>query len=229
MSIIRDKVYRETYRVADDSLNRYELYVGEDAQPDFDASDQPVATSATLPISYTPTPADSGQSKQLYCVTRKRNQYDMLSHNQHPTIVTIDDLGEEELGPLSAPEISNITDGATGEIVVAARYPRDVDTNEADTWDVYVEAGVDPDPDLDTPVLTQAFGKPGVEHQIVARIDGLTPGTTYHVMVTVRRAEESGSGEIGESPVVQHTTAVTYNIDAENAEIFGGSEYELGT
>ena len=223
MSITHDKVYRDSYRVADDSLNRYELYVGEDALPDFDSSDQPVATSATLPFSYTPDPADSALTKVLNIVVRKRNQFNLLSHNQYPTLIEIDDMGDEELGPLSAPEILRVTDETNGEIVVTARYPRDVDQNEADTWEIYVELGVDPDPDLDTPVATVTMGLPGVEYSLRQVIDELTPGSTYHVMVVVSRSEESGDGVVGESAVIQHTLAETYDIDAGEASMFSGN------
>jgi hypothetical protein len=224
MSITHDKVWRESYRVADDSLNRYELYVGEDALPDFDASGQPVATSASLPFTYTPTPADPGQTKQLNCVVRKRNQYDLLSFNQSPTILTIDENGDEELGPITDPEILDIIDGVTGEIIVIARYPRDIDTNEADTWEVYAEAGSYPDPDLDTPKVTAAMGQPGADYRIHQSITGLTPGVEYNVLVVAVRSEDSGTGERGESEIEQHTLAQTYTIDAGEAEMTGGDE-----
>ncbi|NIP35270.1 MAG: hypothetical protein GWN12_10020, partial [Thermoplasmata archaeon] len=194
MSIERNKVYHQVYRVGDSSLERWELYVGEDQMPDFDGSGQPVATSTSLPFNYTPDPADSGQTKVLYCVVRKRNQFNLLSHNQYPTLIEIDDLGDEELGPITSPEIIEVTDGDAGEIFVHARYPRDVDRNEADTWDVYVEDGVDPDPDIHTPKATVSMGKPGVDYMLKQSVTGLTPGDTVHVMVVARRASESGSG-----------------------------------
>ena len=224
MSITHDKVYRQTYRVADASLDRYELYLGEDTMPDFDGSDQPVATSLTLPFTYTPTPPGAGLTKQLNCVVRKRNQYNMLSFNQHPTILTIDDAGEEELGPITDPEILDIVDGVTGEIIVIARYPRDVDTNEADTWEVFAETGSYPDPDLDTPKATVSMGKPGADYRLHQSITGLTAGAEYNVLVVALRAEESGAGERGESAIEQHTLAQTYTIDAGEADMTGGDE-----
>jgi hypothetical protein len=223
MSVERNKVYRQSYRVADDSLDRYELYVGEDQMPDFDASDQPVATSSSLPISYAPDPADSGQTKVLYCVTRKRSKYNLLSHNQHPTLIEIDDLGEEQLGPITDPEILNVIDSTTGAVIINAQYPRDVDQNEADTWDIYAKLGADPDPDLDTPVETFAMGTPGVAFMMTKKITGLTAGSTYHFVVVARRQEESGDGEYGESAVVQHTLAVTYDVDGGETTAFSGN------
>lgn len=222
------KTYQQSYRVADTTLEQYELYVGEGSIPDFDASDQPVATGASFPISWTPPTPGSGATIKLYAVTRKRNRYNLLSHNQYPTIIEINDLGEEELGPITDPEILNVIDGVSGEIKVFARYPLSVDRNEADTWELYVEEGVDPDPDLDTPVVTETFGGSLAEYNWTATLDGLTPGLVYHCMVVVRRSVDSGDGEYGESVVVEHTAALIYNIDAEDASLFGGQEYEIG-
>lgn len=221
-----DKVYRQTHRVADDSLARHELYVGEDKMPDFDASSQPVQTSTSLPFTWTPTPPGSGTLK-LYAVTRERNKYGLLSFNQHPTIIEIDTAGDEVLGPLTDPEILSVVDGDSGEIIVTARYPRGVDRDEADKWDLYVENGVDPVPGSDTPVATADFGWPMVDHKWRIAEDSLTPGDTYHVMVVVRR-DGDGTGEIGQSTVTQHVAADTYDIDADDTTLFGGNEYELG-
>lgn len=222
MSIQHDKTYRQTYRVADSVQDRYELYVGEDQMPDFDASDQPVATSSSLPFNYTPDSADSGQTKVLYCVVRKRNRFGLLSHNQHPTLVEIDDQGEEVLGPLSTPEIIRVVDRDSGEIVVHARYPLG-DRDPADTWDVYVKTGSAPDPDVDDPVATADVGLPGVDYILSQAIDGLTPGSTVYVVVVVRRDSESGDGRIGESTATAHTLAITVDIDEEQTLMHGGS------
>lgn len=221
------KTLRQSYRVADDSLEQYELYVGEDAMPDFEGVGQPVATSATLPVSWTPTPPVAGTLK-LYAVTRLRNKYDLLSHNRYPTIVEINDAGTEVLGPLSAPEILRVLDGDPGEIIVTARYAYGVDRDPADTWDLYVEAGVDPDPDVDTAVATATMGMPRAEYSWRITEDGLTPGTTYHVMVVVRR-EVDGTGARGESAVVQHAAAETFDLDENDTSLFGGHEYEKGS
>jgi len=222
-----EKNLRQTYRVADDSLEKYELYVGEDAMPEFDGIGQPVETSATLPFSWTPVPPGAG-TLQLWAVTRKRNKYDLLSHNQHPTIIEIDDNGDEVLGPLSDPEILRVLDGDSGEIIVFARYPIDVDRDPADTWELYVEAGIDPDPDIDVAVATASFGGPWSDHHWRIAEDGLTPGTVYHVLVVVKRDGDT-TGEYGESAVTEHTAAEAYDLDEENTSLFGGRKYEKGS
>jgi len=212
------KTYRQDYRVADDSLAKYELYAGEDEMPDFDHSLQPVATSATLPFDWTPDLPDSGSTTQLYLVVRRRNKYDMLSHNRYPTIIEIDELGDEVLGPLTNPEIENIADGATGAIIVHARYPWGIDRDPADQWEIYVKQGVDPDPDVDNPTAVEAFGRFGIDYRLHKTISGLTPGATYHVLVAVIRSDDSDGGR-GESAVSQHTTAEAVDLDPDDAEI----------
>ncbi len=212
------KTYRQYYRVKDSSLDVYEMYVGEDTVPDFDASDQPVA-SGSLPLSYSPPLPGSGDTTQLNVVVRKRNAYDLLSFNQHPTIVEIDSLGEEVLGPISDPEILNVLDEEEGAITVLARYPQGIDRNEADVWDVYVKLGSDPVVGVDSPVASQVFGKPGVDYRLHQVVESLTPGSTYHVMVVTRRSSESGDGEYGESAVVQHVVAQTYDMDDTTTDI----------
>ncbi len=221
------KVYGQGYRVANDSLALYELYLGEDAMPDFAGVGQPVETSATLPLTHTPSLPGAGLTTVLHIITRRRNRYGLLSHNQHPSLIEIDEFGEEVLGPITDPEILRIFDGDEGEIIVTARYPRDTDRNPADTWELYVEAGVDPDPDVDTAKSTIAFGMAGgVDWNWRVSCDSLTPGTVYHVMVCAVR--DGDADYRGESAVVQHTVAEMYDIDAGGADLFGGQEYELG-
>jgi hypothetical protein len=223
------KAFRQHYRVADDSLNRYELYLEEDQLPDFDASTQPVATSTSLPFSYSPDLPESSDTKELWAVVRKRNEFDLLSLNLHPTIIEIDSVGEEELGGMSSPEILRVVDGENGQIIVFARYPYGVDRNEADTWELYATDGIDPDPDVDEILDTESFGAPAADYLWRGVGDGLTSGSTYHVMVVVRRSEESGNGEIGESAVTQFTLAETYDLDEGTTWLFGGQDHEVGT
>ena len=82
-------------------------------------------------------------------------------------------------------------------------------------------------PGVDTPAETASFGAPGVDHFWHISTDGLTPGSTYHVMVVVKRDGDT-TGELGESDVTQHIAAETYDIDADDTLLFGGNEYEIG-
>lgn len=224
------KSFAQHYRVADDSLDRWELYLDEDQLPDFDASDQPVATATSIPFTHALDLPESAVTKEFWAVVRKRSRYDLLSFNLHPTIITVGSEGDEELGEIKAiPEITRVVDGESGQIIVFARYPYGVDRNEADTWELYATDGIDPDPLTDPILATESFGAPAADYLWRAEADSLTPGSTYHVMVVVRRSEESGDGEEAQSTVVQFTLAETYDIDGSTAWLFGGQDHEVGT
>lgn len=220
--ITHDKVYRQAFRAADDSLDGYELYLGEGQMPDFEDSTQPVDTSPTLPFAYPPPTPSSGQTLDLYLVTLKRDRFDLASFNQYPTILTLNDLAEEEPGPLSVPEIRRVIDTQIGEIAVYCLYPYGVDRNEADAWEVFVEDGVDPDPETDTPVATGTLTRVGADYQWRATVSEswFTPGLVLHIMAVVYRSEDSADSELGESIVTQHTLADTIDLDPLEAEMF---------
>jgi len=226
--VIWSKAFRQGYRVADDSLSRWELYLDEDQLPDFDASDQPVATSAILPFTHSPALPESADTKEFWAVVRKRNKFGLLSLNLYPTIIEIDSGGDEEDGPLSSPEIMRVVDGENGQIVVFGRYPYGVDRHEADTWELYAVEGMIPDPDVDPILDTGTFGAPAADYRWKAIAGGLTPGSSYYVKLVVRRSEESGGGEEAESGSTIHTLAEVYDIDDGNAWVFGGSDHEVG-
>jgi hypothetical protein len=76
---------------------------------------------------------------------------------------------------------------------------------------------------------TGTFGVPAGDYLWKAVGDGLTPGATYQVLLVVRRAEESGGGVEAESVVAEHTLAEVFDIDSENAWVFGGQDHEIGT
>jgi len=217
------KAYRQGYRVADDSLEQYELYVGEDEMPDF--TDPPAASGASLPVSWDIPVPDPGETVVLYVVPRYRNRYDLLSHNQHPTLIEVDEDLLEDYGPLSAPELVKIMDGNSGEIMIHARYPSGVDRHEADHWELYAEVGTDPDPDADTPVLTAGFGAPGADYTWVGTATGLTPGETYRVLVVVRRLID---GVWAAADQVEFMLAEAFDLDPDEGSMFAGQEYEIG-
>lgn len=214
------QVYQDGFRVADASLDRYELYAGVDTPPDFDASGQPVATNPTLPVMWTPpTPPSSGEI--LYLVTRKRNKYGLLSFNVFPTLVALDSLGAEDLGPVSAPFSVNVIDGETGYLRVIASYSGSEDRNPADYWEVYVKFGSDPVAGVDTPVYDEPMVLAGLSAGLAVDVGPYTPGTTARVLVVARRDFDD---ERGIASVVQKVLAE--NLDLEEGQMFGGNVYE---
>lgn len=218
------RVYRQGYRVAEDALARWELYLGYGAMPDFDVA--PAATGTTLPIVFTPTYPGAGLTTILHAVVRESNAFGLLTFNQYPALLEIDENGAEVLGPITEPELARVLDGAAvGGLQVWARYPHEGDRNPADQWELYAEVGADPVVGVDTPVLTAAMGITGagrVPWHGVA--EGLTPGAAYHVKVVGRRLADDAYAE---SSVLQITLAVVYDLDAGEAAVFAGAEYEI--
>jgi hypothetical protein len=148
-------VIRGLYRVADTTIEKYELYVGEDAAPDFTAA--PATTSATLPITHALTPPGAGNKTFRY-VTRFRNRYNLLSQNIYERSVTIDSGGAVVGSEVSDPYNVTATETEGGEIVVQAYYNRALDSSPADTFNIYLNTdGTDPDPAVDTPVATHTM------------------------------------------------------------------------
>jgi hypothetical protein len=217
------KVYRNGYRVENTDLEKYELYVGEDQMPDFGAA--PAASGSSLPVSWSIPNPGPGNTVVLYVVPRKRNRFDLLSHNQHPTLIEVDEDLLEDYGPLTAPEVVKIMDGGSGEVMIHARYPYGVDRNEADQWELYAEIGTDPDPDTDTPILAVGFGAPGADYTWVGTGTGLTPGQAYKLLIVVRRLIDN---EWAAAPVEDFTLAEAVDLDPNEGSMFAGQEYEIG-
>lgn len=213
------QTYEQGFRVADDSYDLYELYVGEDGPVDFGASGQPVATSPTLPFSWTPTPPGVG-TKVLHIVVRKRNKYDLVGFNVYETIKVIDSAAEEELADVSAPIDLNVLDWESGYIRILARYMAIEDPDPADAWEVYAKEGSAPVPGTDTP-STPTMVVLGASAGVQVTAGPFTPGATVHVIVVAKRTSDTNRGV---SETVEHVMAEDQS--PTNGEMFGGDSYE---
>ncbi len=219
-----DQTFEQAYRVANTAVDLFELYVGEDAAVDFSASGQPVATSATLPFTWTPTPPASGSTKVLHIVVRRRNAYDLQSHNVYERLVEIDSAGVQLSGPVTAPVDVALYDPLTsGAVRVVAVYNNDDDENPADTWEVYIGVGADPTPGVDTPLYTGTMTFIGSQAFLAQTISdsAFGAGDTVHVIVTAKRASDS---ERGNASAVQITLAAS--LDLTSGQLYGGTYYE---
>lgn len=213
------QVYQDGFRIANTALEVYELYVGYGQAPDFEASGQPVATSATLPFNWTPTVPSGGMV--LHLVVRKRNRYNLQSFNVYETILQVDSGGVEVPGPLSAPHDVAVHDAATGYIRVVTKYLSTEDSLPADTWDVYVKIGADPVIGVDPVAFTGGMTFIGVEAGLAQDIGSYTAGTIAHVLVAVRRSSDNTRAL---ASVVQHVLRVP--LDLTDGQIFGGAVFE---
>lgn len=207
----------EFYRVADTDLEQYELYVGEEGPPDFEDSAQPVAVSPTLPFSYAlPLPA-SGVIN-YYCVVRRRNKYNLLSFNQWSTIISIDEVGDEDLGLLSAPvNVKALT--YPGSYLIACASYLGGDRYAPSRWKIWAKEGSDPVPGVDSPLVDKEFNSNLEAQSIRSKIGTFTPGSTVHVLVGVER---DGDGALATAAVVQQTIPLAGAVAAEDSQMFGG-------
>lgn len=212
------QVYEQGYRVADDSLDLYELYVGEDGPPDFTAP--PQATSATLPFSWTPTPPGSG-TKTLHIVVRKRNKWNLQSFNVHEVIRVIDAASAEVALPVTAPKDVTLYDDETTYFRVHAKYESTDDEEPADTWQVYAKVGSDPVIGTDLAAYEGPMKFLGTTSTLVKKIGPYSVGDEVHVIVATRRDVD---GEIAVADVQTITLAAPPDLD--NGTLFGGSAYE---
>jgi hypothetical protein len=141
--------YVARYRIADDSLDRYELYLAYD-DDDMEFS-TPAATSASLPLTHTVTPPGSGE-RWVRVVVRRRNAYDLQSANVYERRLRIDASGDEVNVP-DAPVNVSLRAAGGNRLALLGEWHRYESAVDATQWRYYVRTdGVDPDPDVDTPV-----------------------------------------------------------------------------
>lgn len=177
----------QAYRVADDSLDRYELYLGEDGPPDFDASGQPVATSPTLPFTHSVTPPGAG-TKELQMIICKRNKFSLLSFNRYIQKLSIDTSGDEILGLLNGPEKTWILDtDELGYIQIMAKYIP-TERHPGDKWEIYA-GNTTPVPGVDTPVYSADMVFSG-GNSIVNQQIGPFTGTVKAYVVVLRSDDD---------------------------------------
>ena len=177
------------YRVADTSKDRYELFVGEDALPDFTAAAD--ATSTSLPFAHSITPPGAG-TKVINACVRKRNEYNVLGLNQYVTTHEIDTGGNLVVpDPSAATDVEAINHVGL-KVVVKARYNYrdDGETYRGDTWRLYVRTdGTDPVPASDTPEVVQMRHN-GAAERLHKVLGPYTAGAGFRVIVRVFRGSD---------------------------------------
>jgi hypothetical protein len=211
--------YEETlaglYRIADEDLDWYELYVGEDGPPDFDAA--PNATGATLPFDSATIVYGAGHAYHL--VVRRRNRHGLRSANVAETIFTIDPDGVARTNPPSAPVILGWTPIAGGAFLlkVAYYYPADAAAIQADTYHIYATFdGSDPDPATESPVaaaIPKADGTGYYEYATATNAHGAIG------KVLVRTLRSADSVESASTPIAT-ATADADGLGAVAAKLF---------
>lgn len=176
---------RGMFRMADNSLSRYELFRGVGAQPDLNGAAW--QTFSTLPNT---TPALT-VGNTYYFVLRYRNFHNLSSQNVAAWSVILDGSGNSISYP-SSPSEQTITPAAAGAGLITASYDYMADQNDgiqADKWLVWITGtGVAPNPAVDLPTYTEDMvlseGRAVLRYTSGAFADG----STLKAIVRTRRS-----------------------------------------
>jgi hypothetical protein len=208
------------YRVADDSLGKYELYRGVDTEPDLEAS--PWETFTTLPHET----AALANDHTYYFTLRERNKYNLISQNIESEIIEIDDQGDEAVPVPDSPQNVSIEPAAAGKAFVQAQYIYDSeDDNAATHWAIYLtDDGSTPDPEVDEPTVVAMFKRGSV-----AALRWTSPaadnGDTIKVLVRSRRVEGENNYDSSNTDIYS-TVASTLGPEQPAGRMFLGHSAE---
>ncbi|MCP4539829.1 MAG: hypothetical protein GY832_22040 [Chloroflexi bacterium] len=209
------------YGIANTALALYELYVGEDADPDFTAA--PDETNATLPFTHALAAAPGGTEVEYRYTCRLRDKYNLVSFNTYWRRATIDDAGDEVLEVPTAPVDTTFAHGVGTTLQAMATYNKNNDTNPADYFALYFSGDGDaPNTSTDTRVdVAMGAGMMGRQYR---KLDyGYGPNATgeeIQVLVRSRRASDGAQST--------NTSAVTAAVTQESIAVPGYPRGFLG-
>lgn len=209
------------YRIANDALERYIIYIGQDVEPDFSSG----AEYPSLPFSYGITPP-VGDDVDFRVALRYRNKYGLTSLNTYSRSTIVDSNGDEVTQPLTTPDNIAVRSVGGGCIQVTAQYQHTNDASPGDTWAIYYRAdGVDPDAGVDTPteVLMSAGGFLWAAYKVLSYTLGpFAQGEDVRVLVRAKRSSDGNESA--------NTTATQIDIDTMTAAIpYGRLAYAQDT
>jgi hypothetical protein len=194
-------------RVANDALARYELFIGSDASPDFQAAAFETFTSLPHATAALSLPG-SGTTRKYHLVVRQRNAWGLSSQNIIETIFEIDSSGNLVIVRPSAPIEIIATPSAAGTITITARYLYNTDgINQADKFLVYAGTAA-VDFSTDTPVEVGIIKSDGIA-KLTYTTDAFGEGDTVHVAVRTRRAGVSPNPDVDSNNTDTHSAIAT--------------------
>lgn len=174
------------HRIADTSIESYELFYNFGSAPDLTGA--PWETFSSLPHT---TAVITGEGLH-YFVLRFRHRWNLLSQNITTTIIELDGSDNEIVrAPSDARDVTIAARANATALVTAQYYYYEDGTRQADQWLVYVtDDGVDPDPDVDTPTVVAMDKADGIAklELTTAAFDDLD---TVKVIVRTRRTTPS--------------------------------------
>ncbi len=218
------------FRIANDALARYELYVGVDADPDPSAA--PAETFSTLPHT---TAATFGPGHFYRCLVRKRNQYDLASQNIYGPnnaniggfTFTVNGDGSVAATKPSAPEDIAITASSGGTMLVTANYQYLPDgANAATRFLVWLTSnGVDPNP-ADAPTVV-AFKRSDGLGKLRYTTPAYAAGLTIKTLVRVRRVDAGPVNVDSDNVTIYSDVSETAGPSAASANLFIDSKEQV--
>jgi hypothetical protein len=183
------------FRVENVALEGYNVYIGENVQPDL--TQNPTLFSSSLPISVPITPPGVG-TKTVYVLITKQDLYGLESQNQFYSVFGIDTAGNLVLPPLAAPQDLRLFQMPGTSIRILASYPGyQTDKYKATQWRIWT--GTTPP----NPVTDPVYQVAPVSRILATSIGPFTPGLKY-VTVGLFRADDSNS-----SPTITDSVVIS--------------------
>ncbi len=212
-------------RVANDALDRYELFISTDgAAFDFTTPD---ATSATLPIVHA-----LGDGVHLLTV-RRRNKWDLTSLNNNTMRVEVVS-GDQVIRP-GMPRNVAIRNIGGGMVRISAEYEIEADApaNRADEWRVWITTnGVDPDASMglanDPEVANDRDGLARMVSDLGPYSDGLTIKTLVRLIRT-SDGIQSSPGDFDSAETIASVVVETAEPTTPAAKAFYGGAGPMQT
>jgi hypothetical protein len=159
----------------------YNVYIGVDALPDFEAA--PASFSATLPIVIPTTPPMSG-TKTYHVTVRKVNAAGLESQNQRSWSFTIGTLSQLVLPAIDAPVGVQAFVEREGAIRVVGTYPMAGQENAADEWRMWYDTVA---PDVADPY---DMNRSVIGRNMTPLVTGGNPAGTYYIALALYRAAD---------------------------------------
>ncbi len=209
---------RGLFRMADNDLDRYELFQGVDADPDLAGA--PWETFASLPH----TTAGLATGHEYRFVLRKRNAYNLSSQNIKTWSVVVDGSGDPLDRP-AAPEWTLAQASGAARFTAVYDYLRDAEDVRATHWAIWItDTGTPPDPDTDPAdyeiPMTFSDGRAKLDYTEAA------PHSHGASLKAIVRARREGTPDVDSDNADQQTlTADTMGPAAPvGSAFFGGAE-----
>lgn len=220
-SVSYSEKFSGLYRIAQNALKLYRLWIGEDTSPDFTAA--PDETNSSLPFAHVIAAPGAGET-DFNCVVRYQNEYGLESYNRFERTATIDSNGVEQETDISSPVDIELADMANGLVEVRATYHAEQDPTPADTWAVYYRGdATDPVVGTDTPeteaMATAYMLRPS--KYLRMELGPFAEGSTVHILVRARRASDSAESA--------NTTISTHTVGTMEPETMPHKRFYLGS